>query len=53
MWLPMHFAMSIPDVSIADVDLLHSAQPGDIHRNVNDLDGCVALVSGLVGMPKH
>ena len=38
MWLPMHFAMSIPDVSIADVDLLHSAQPGDIHRIVNDLD---------------
>ena len=38
MWLPMHFAMSVPDVSIADVDLLYAAQPETIHRIANDLD---------------
>jgi hypothetical protein len=39
MWLPMHFAMSVPDVSVADIDLLHSAsESGNMHRVATDLD---------------
>ena len=38
MWLPMHFAVSVPDINADDIDLLYEHQPESIKQECNGAD---------------